>query len=71
MRITYYVINLDSDFVLKRGQRFFSYSIEYYETQKAYRKTKICFSYQQSIGLPGASCYFCQYSLFSESTAKR
>ena len=45
--------------------------MKYYETQKAYRKTKFCFSNQQSIGLPGASCYFCQYSLFSEPPAKR
>ena len=39
--------------------------------QKAYRKTKFCFSNQQVIGLPGATCYLCQYSLFSEPPAKR
>ena len=39
---------------------FFSQSVKYYETQKAYMKTKFCFSNQQSIGLPGASCYLCQ-----------
>ena len=32
-----------------------------YETQKAYKKTTICFSYQQSIGLSVVS----EYSLFS------
>ena len=39
--------------------------------QKAYRRTKICFSYQESIRLSGASCYLCQYSLFSEPPAKK
>ena len=42
----------------------FSYSVVNYETQKAYRKTKICLSYRQSIGLSGVSCYLCQYSFF-------
>ena len=49
----------------------FSQSIKYYDTQKAHRKTKFCFSNQQSIGLHGASCYLCQYSLFSEPPAKK
>ena len=38
------------------------------ETQK---KTKVCLSYQQSIGLFGANCYLCQYSLFFEPPAKK
>ena len=42
--------NLDSDFVLKWGQRFFSQSTKNYETQKECRKTKFCLSCQQSIG---------------------
>ena len=63
--------NLDSDFVLKWRQRFFFTINKKYETQKAYRKTKICFSYQKSIGLSGVSCYLCQYSLFSEPLAKK
>ena len=49
---------------------FFSQSIKNYEMQKAFRNTKICFSYQQSIGLSRVSCYLCQYSLFSEQPAK-
>ena len=39
-------------------------STKKYETQKTYRKTKNCLTYQQSIGLCGASCYLCQYSVF-------
>ena len=69
-RFSLLLYNLDSAFVPKWGQRFFSQSIKYYETQKAHRKTKFCFSNQQSIGLPGASCYLCQYSLFPEPPAK-
>ena len=42
-----------------------------YKTQKRYRKMKVCFSYQQSIGISGVSCYLCQYSLYSEPPAKK
>ena len=71
LRFSSLLYNIDSAFVRKWGQRVFSQSIKCYETQKAHRKTKFCFSNQQSIGLPGASCYLCQYSLFPEPPAKR
>ena len=71
LRFSSLLYNLDSAFVPKRGQRFFSQSIKDYEKQKAHRKTRFCFSNQHSIGLPGASCYLCQYSLFSEPPPKR
>ena len=52
-------------------RRFFSQSIKEYETQKAYRKTKVCLSYQQAIGLFGASCYLCQYKFVFRTAGKK
>ena len=48
----------------------FSESIENYETQKALRKTKICLTYLQSIGLSGLNCYLSQCSFFPSHRQK-
>ena len=50
----------DRDFVLKRGQRFFSRLIKKYEKQKPYRKMKVCFSCRQFIGITGMG--LCKYN---------
>ena len=41
-----------------------------YGTQKGCRKTKICLSYRQSIGLTEVKCYLCQHSFF-RATGKK